>query len=114
MLSQKNRLILSKEFNKAHRLGQSFSSGNILLKVRKNGLENTKIGLSIGLRFSPKAVERNRVKRWLREIAKKQLSRVKGNFDIVVMLKKEANFPKYQELERDFQDALSKGSLIIK
>lgn len=114
MLPQKNRLILSKEFDATHRLGRSFSSGSVLLRVRKNGGENTKIGLSIGIKFSPKAVERNKVKRWLREMAKKQAPHVRGNFDIVIMLKKEANFPKYQELERNFQSALLKGNLIIK
>ncbi|MFA7319267.1 MAG: ribonuclease P protein component [Parcubacteria group bacterium] len=114
MLFRENRLILGRDFNVAYREGRFLSSGNISLKVRENGLEKTRIGFSIGLNFSNKAVDRNKAKRWLREIAKKQLKNIGKSVDMVVMLKKEPTFPTYQALESNFQKALSRGDLIIK
>jgi len=114
MLLRENRLISGRDFDAVYREGRFLSSGNLSLKARKNGLGKTRIGFSIGLKFSPEAVKRNKARRWLREIARKQMENIQKSVDIVVMLKKEATFPTYQELENNFQKALLRGNLTIK
>lgn len=114
MLSRDNRLTLGRDFDLVHKEGYFFPAGNVFLKVRKNGLEKTRIGFSIGLNFSPQAVRRNKARRWLREIAKKQLLSLKPGLDIIVMLKKEKDFPTYRVLADNLQRALLKGNSLIK
>ncbi len=113
MLALENRLVAGRDFNAVYKCGRFFSFENIVLKVAKNGLETTRVGFSVGLKFSPRAVERNQVKRWLREIVKKHLGEMKKGFDVIVMPKKEATFPVRQKLEQNLLSAILRGNLLI-
>lgn len=114
MLKVKNRLILSKDFDSVHKLGRFFSFGQVFLKISKNDFLETRIGISIGIKFSKKAVDRNKAKRQLREIIKKQLDNLKPGFDVVIMLKKEKNPPIYSKLEQEIGEIFLKSGLIVK
>jgi len=114
MLPKENRLILGKDFDLVYKNGCFFSFGNVSLKISKNNLKKTRIGFSIGVKFSPRAVDRNRAKRCLREIIRKSLIEMKTGFDVVIMLKKKKHFPIYENLEQDLKKALIKGNLIVK
>jgi ribonuclease P protein component len=114
MLPYKNRLINRGDFERVYRYGNFFSFGNITLKVGKNKLNLTRIGFSVGIKFSKKAVERNRIKRQLREIVHKNLNKIKDGFDLVVMIKKiENNTISSDLLELDLLEILKKSNLII-
>lgn len=114
MLPYKNRLLYKKDFEVVYRYGDFFSFGNVLLKVNKNQTDQTRVGFSIGIKFSKKAVERNRVKRQLRDIIYKSLRKMQKGFDVVVMIKKGERKPlNSQSLEKDLLGALEKGNLII-
>ena len=114
MLPRENRLVSGKDFDLVHKTGQFFSSGAVFLNVRGNGLKKARIGFSIGIKFSPKAVLRNKAKRMLREIAQGEVMHIKKGLDMVVMLKKEKSFPQYADLKKDLTNILQKGNLFIK
>lgn len=114
MLNRENRLILGKDFDLVYKNGRFFSFESVVLKVLKNETENTRVGLSIGIKFSPSAVSRNKVKRWLREIVKKHLKEIKNGFDIIIIPKKEKENLTYQALEQNLKNALQRGNLIVK
>lgn len=114
MLNRENRLILGKDFDLVYKNGRFFSFKGIVLKSLKNETKNTRIGLSIGIKFSPSAVSRNKIKRWIREIVKKHLNNLRSGFDIIIIPKKEKKFPTYQELAQDLESALQKGNLLVK
>jgi ribonuclease P protein component len=113
MLPYQNRLIKRKDFEDTYRYGSFFSFGNICLKAKKNSLGKTRIGFSIGLNFSKKAVKRNKIRRQLREISRKNLNHIKKGFDLVIMIKKNRKEDFFsQELEKDLKKALEIGNLI--
>lgn len=113
MLPCKNRLLETKDFEAINRIGSFFSFGDISLKIKENNLKKNRVGFSIGLKFSPKAVIRNRVKRQLREITRKEIENIKEGFDIMVSIKKSAKKEfSSQELRNDFLGALRKAKLI--
>ena len=87
MLLHKNRLIKKEDFAQVYRGGKFFSCGDISVKVRQNGLDQTRVGVAVGLKFSKKAVERNRIKRQIREIFRKKIDGLEKGWDIVVMAK---------------------------
>lgn len=111
MISPENRLTKGKDFDYTHRTGRFFSGGSLRVKIAKNGLNKTRIGISVGLKFSLLATVRNKAKRLLREIAKKHLDEIKPGFDIIIMIKKEAVFPEYAKLEKDLSVILEKNRL---
>ncbi len=114
MLTPENRLISGKDFDAVYQTGHFFSCGNISIKVRKNGLKNSRIGFSVGIKFSPKAVTRNKFRRWLREIVKEELGGLENGLDMVIMLKKDAIVSNYKELKQDFKNILKKGNWLTK
>lgn len=115
MLPITNRLLKKKDFEAVSRQGSFFSVGNIILRVKKNNLAQSRMGISVGLKFSKKAVARNRVKRQLREIIKKEIESVKKGLDILVIVAKKEKTEKIsaQELSRMLKEAFKKGNLII-
>jgi ribonuclease P protein component len=113
VLPFKNRLTKRRDFEKVQKMGQFFSSQNIALKVMENGLNDSRIGFGVGLKFSKKAVERNLAKRRLREIAKNFLKKIKPGFDIVVFLRRrEGEKMDYRKLNGMTEEALIKSQLI--
>jgi ribonuclease P protein component len=88
MLPAKNRLTKKIDFANVYRIGKYFSEDPLSVKICRNGLENTRIGFSIEKKFFKKAVERNRMKRLLREAFQENLKSLKEGLDIVVFYKK--------------------------
>lgn len=115
MLSSKNRIKKNKDFEIIHRQGNFFSFGNVFLKIRQNKIEQTRVGISVGLKFSKKAVERNAIKRKLGEVARNNLGKIKEGFDLVLTVRKykEKKISSHS-LEKDFLEVLKKANLITK
>jgi ribonuclease P protein component len=88
MLSRNNRIVKKRDFARIKRYGRSYFSGNIELRVSETRLKETRVGFIVGLKLSKKAVERNKTKRWLREIFRDQLPTLKNGQDILVIAKK--------------------------
>lgn len=90
-------------------MGQFFSEGNIAIKVAPNGTPDTRVGVVVGLKFSKRAVERNQMKRQLRDMVQKKLKEIKKGMDVAVMIRK-------RDGERVFENKLRKNmeSILIK
>jgi ribonuclease P protein component len=113
MLPYKNRLIKRKDFEIVHRKGIFYSSGNIFLKIRENNIQETRIGVVIGLKFSKKATERNQVKRVLREYFRNRIREIKRGYDIIIMARKDAKErPRDVDWPNALKSALIKGNLV--
>ncbi|GAB6388868.1 ribonuclease P protein component [Stutzerimonas marianensis] len=74
---------------------------NVLLLVRKNGLPHPRLGLVIGKKSVKLAVERNRIKRQLRETFRLHQLDLTG-WDIVVIARKGLADQESAELARHF------------
>jgi len=83
MLAPENRLKKKKDFENVFKNGKSIKQDSLYLKYKKNNLEQSRFGIVVGKNYSKKAVERNKIKRRLREIIKEQ--NVKG-LDIVIVV----------------------------
>jgi len=113
MLSCENRLVEKDDFEKVYRLGTVFCWNDIFIKAYRNEKKETRIGFSIGIKFSKKAVERNRIKRQLRGIVRKNIENLKKGFDVVIMVKKkEKSQFTSSELKEDLLGAFEKGNLL--
>ncbi|HRZ94964.1 MAG TPA: ribonuclease P protein component [Candidatus Moranbacteria bacterium] len=114
MLPQKNRLTERKDFEKVYKYGNFFCFENISLKYAKNGLDESRIGFSVGAKYFSKATERNRIKRQLRGFFKDNLKKIKKGMDIVVIVKKDKNSAEKPEKKREkMEKILQKANLII-
>ena len=86
MLGQKNRLTKKKDFDSVFKQGQGFKQGFLYLKIKKNNLDSSRFGFIVSKKFSKKAVERNKIKRRLREVVKKELPKIKKPVDLIIVV----------------------------
>lgn len=93
MLPSKNRLTKKTDFTNVYRKGTFFIEAPLSLKVVKNNLKNSRIGFSIEKKFFKKAVERNKIKRLLREAFHQNLKNIEKSLDMVVFYKKNESNP---------------------
>lgn len=79
------RLRKGSEFDSAYSKGTVSSGPFFVVRLLANGLEESRWGFAVGKRLLPGSVDRNRVRRRLREAAAR--SGFKAGFDIVVTAK---------------------------
>lgn len=75
-----------------------------------NQLSHPRLGLIVSKKVSKKAVERNKLKRRLREIFRLNQNNL-NSFDIVVIAKQNANECTYLQLEKNFIKALKNAQV---
>lgn len=95
----KNSLSKKKDFDQTFKTGQSFYCEFLGIKVLKNNLNTNRLGIIIGLKVSKLAVVRNKIKRQIREIIKKEFCFDKQCYDIVVVVKKDIVNKNFNEIK---------------
>lgn len=111
MLSFRNRLKKQKDFENVFKNGKGFKQGSLYLKSNENKLQSSRFGFVVSKKFSKKAVDRNRIKRILREIVREMIDKIKTGLDIVIIVNPGAKAD-FQELTETINRLLKKSGLI--
>lgn len=104
MIARLLRLRRPFEFEHVRKRGISWTTHLVVLALLPNDLEHNRYGFAVGRRIGG-AVERNRVKRWMRESVRELHPRLKPGYDLVFIargaLKNEGvNFEQVREATR--------------
>lgn len=111
-LKKQNRLT-SKDFLKIQRQKGFFARSAILsIKTVKNNLGASRFGFVVSAKVSKKAVERNKIKRQLRDVVRKNKDNIKKGFDVVVISSPALKGMKYQEIKEDLIGLFQKLKLL--
>lgn len=105
-------LKLNHEFRRLYSKGRSAASPFLAVYCRKNRLQVSRLGLTTGVKLG-KAVQRNRVRRRLREIYRTNEHRLAPGWDVVIVARVKAVYARYDELERSFLALARKLDLLI-
>lgn len=104
MLAKQHCLQKDKEFELVFRKGKASKGKFLFLKLKRNNLQISRFGFIIGKKISNKAVIRNKLKRQLRAIVKKNFPIIKTGFDIVIVVKPEIINKKYKDIKNDLEN----------
>ena len=83
--SRPMRLVSGKDFGRAYSAGSRARAGKLLVVLRGNGLDHSRLGLSVGKRIWRHAVDRNRIRRLFREAFRLDYGRLPQGFDLVLI-----------------------------
>ena len=111
MLKRINRLKKRYQFNYVYKSGEHFSGEHMVLYVVSSKTKNIKVGLAVTKKIGH-AVVRNRVRRKLREIIKKQVPTLKQNYNIIVVARENISEASFDKLSTEFLKLLKKANLI--
>ena len=112
MLPRIHRLKKKKEIERVFKEGEGDREDFLFLKLAKNYLKASRFAFIVGRQVAKKAVQRNKLKRRLREIIKNKLSRIKTGFDGIIVAKKGAEAKNFNELNEAVDKLLKKAKLL--
>lgn len=105
-MKRHERLRKGREFDTAYREGAVIRSPFFILRHRENGLWHPRWGFAVGKRLARRAVERNRVRRRLREAAR--AIEYPGSRDVVLTARGPALEASVGELEAALRKSLKR------
>ncbi|HLM84312.1 MAG TPA: ribonuclease P protein component [Candidatus Bathyarchaeia archaeon] len=115
MLPAAHRLKGKKIFNDLFRFGKTFSNDLLLMKICAGEKdEPTKFGFAASLKYSKKAVERNRAKRWMRAAVRASLEKIQPGWQVIFFINPKA--PKddltLKEIQNKAENLLKKAKIL--
>ena len=103
MLKRENRIRLKREFAEVKNKGRVLYSPLFGFLTYKENDDQKKIGFIVSKKISKRAVDRNRIRRILSEIVRKNLERFENGTRIIFLTKKEILGKKYDEVEKEVE-----------
>jgi len=111
MLAKENRLRKKKEFEKVAKEGRGVREEFLVLKYLKNNLNLVRAGFVVSQKISKKAVVRNKVKRRLREIVRRNLEKLKPGYDLIFFTKKGIEEKDFWQIKEVVENLFKKAKL---
>ncbi len=108
MFKRINRLNKKKDIENVFKNGRASYNKIIGVKTVNNELEQTRFAVIISKKVSKSAVNRNKIKRQIREIIKMQLKRIKTNKDCIIITLPPILEKKYPEIEESINKHFDK------
>lgn len=110
MLLKQNRLTKKKDFENVFKKGDGVKSRFLFLKFIPTKYDYTRFAFVVSQKVSKKAVQRNKIRRYLREKVRTQMDKIKKGFDCVLVV-----FPgfKIKGAEDELRFLFKKAKLLI-
>ncbi len=102
----------NQRFQEIRSKGKSQGSDLLVLCALPNGLPHSRFGFSVSARIGG-AVERNRVKRRLREIMRLRAAVIKPGWDIVLIARRPIRNARYADLDATCARLLGRAHLLL-
>lgn len=115
MLPAKHRLKGKKAFNDLFRNGKNFSNEVLLMKIGAGEkTEPSQFGFGASLKFSKKAVERNRAKRWMREAVRAKLAEISPGYKVAFFVNPKLPKEKLSQelIQKKVENLLEKAKIL--
>lgn len=112
MLPKINRLRKKKDFETVFKKGTGHKGPCFILRVLKNSLDYSRLGIVVSKKVSKKAVERNKVRRRASEAIRHNFIGIKKGFDIIFIVLPAAKKEDYNGIEKIIIDLLSKAKCL--
>jgi ribonuclease P protein component len=110
-MKQKYRLRHNNDFQRVRRDGQFYASPIIVLAFLRNGLEHSRFGFVVNRRLG-NAVQRNTIKRRMREVTRLRVPVVESGFDLVFIARKPIRQADYWKVEKVLVGLLKRAKLL--
>jgi ribonuclease P protein component len=109
-MRRKYRLRRNNDFQQVRQYGKFNASPLMVLAFLRNELDHSRFGFVVSKRLG-KAVQRNKIKRRMREATRLRIPQIKPGFDLVLIARQPIREANYTEIEQSLQHLLKKSGL---
>jgi ribonuclease P protein component len=99
------------EFKRLYNKGKNTASKCVVVYCRRNGMTENRLGVTVSTKLGG-AVQRNRIRRRLKEIYRLNEKVLHSGYDIVIVARMRSRFADYKELETSVLTLFRKLGLI--
>lgn len=107
----KDTLKENRDFRRLYGRGRSATSDCLVVYTLRNRFGTGRLGITVGVKLGH-AVQRNRVKRLIREAYRLHRGELRPNMDVVIVARHRAVTASYQQVERAFLRCASQLELM--
>jgi len=113
MLKKENRLKRDRDFDRLFTKGEKAFSFPFSIRLSNNKRPVSRFAVVVGTKVSKKAVERNRLRRQVRETLRLLLPTLVSGKDVAISVQPQAKTMPQAELESGLKKALKKAKLLV-
>jgi len=110
MLHKDLRISRGKEYSYLYKNGRRISGRYIIVFVKENQLAHNRFGIVTSKKIG-NAIIRNRAKRQIREVIRKNLNNLQPGYDVVVVARYNMKETIFELIEKDFLRLMRKASI---
>jgi len=112
-MRRKYRLRANADFHRLRREGRALSHPLLVILTLPNGLEHSRFGFAVGRRFG-KAVERNRLKRRMREALRTRIQKgeIIAGWDVVFIARRAGRHASFHQVDEAIGLLLRRAGLV--
>ena len=100
------------EFKRLYNKGKSAASQCVAIYCRRNGKPENRLGVTVSTKLGG-AVQRNRIRRRLKEIYRLNEEKLSKGYDVVIVARMRSRYTGYRELESSVLALFSKLNLMV-
>lgn len=100
------------DFQKAYQQGVSAANAELVMYVRKNGLDYSRIGISCSKKIG-NSIVRHTMARKLREIFRTNIQCIERGVDIILVVRKKASCSTYQQIEKAYLNLCNRHHIVV-
>ena len=108
MLKRINRIGTKKEFEEVKEKGRAYQAPLLAMVILKKEDEEKKFGLVVSKRISKKAVIRNKIRRTVYEVLRRQLDKISKGVRGIVLVRMAIVGKGTEEIEREIGEIIKK------
>ncbi|PKM78758.1 MAG: ribonuclease P protein component [Firmicutes bacterium HGW-Firmicutes-15] len=110
MLDKKRRINRGKEYGYLYKNGRRITGKYIIVFIKENNLMNNRFGIVTSKKIG-NAVIRNRAKRQIREVIRKNLQLIRPGYNMVIIARFNIKEVIFDLIEKDYLRIMKKASL---
>jgi ribonuclease P protein component len=111
-MNRKYRLRRNQDFQQVRRTGKFYASSLMTLAFIRNKLDHSRFGFVVSKRLGP-AVQRNKIKRRVREATRLRIQHIKPGFDLVLIARPPISQSSFAEIEQTLETLLKQADLLV-